>query len=998
MKGRGTMSDESKNKVWQKLRSNIILMILFVVVMVIASLIMRYQLISNARTTSELLLEGYVLNEENIVDTYENMLELSTNFVYEKEKENATVEEIKSGLYPYLDGFNEWYSGNSLRSIAIVDGQILSNDPAFEGFDDGVYDYTKTDWYKGAMMSEGEIYVTNAYDDYSTGKTNITMAKKVDGSDSVVVFDLFFDDYHTGKDDLDLPDDGAYYLCDKNGRVIYSKTNVYKTDDEIQDFAVSMLRRLDESSTKGYIGSYIDARGVNRSAYSDTLKNGWSVILTIPKENATFGMGTFYVGITIVFLCGIFLIIFLAARDIKQERANQLLRDERREMMYTTQVYQKAMSSTVLAYREVSYLNLDMDTFDTVYPENINRARSGKYQAGVTHLFEKGILSSDDPARTKELLSLRNIRSELSHKEYLEIRCRHKDENGSDEACLITITAAERENGKAVGATVVVRSIEEMLKQEEKQRELLTLAAERAEAANHAKSDFLSNMSHDIRTPMNAILGMTAIAAMHIDEKDRVMDALNKITISGKHLLGLINSVLDMSKIESGKITLEEGEFKLSDTIESLVSLFSAQIKQKKIDFSVKILNLEHEHVIGDDQRLQQIFINIMGNAVKFTPEGGSVTVSIAEKKSDIPTRACYEFVFEDTGIGMEKEFIDRIFEPFARAKDSRISGIEGTGLGMPIAVNIARLMGGDIKVESEVGKGSKFTVTVYLKINDITEDDLQELEDLSVLVIDDDDITCESACDILNSLAMRAEYVLSGDEGIARVKAAHDDKDDFALVIIDWKMPGKDGIETAREIRKIMGEEIPIIILSAYDWSDVEQEALLAGINAFIEKPLFKSRLTHVLKDVLGMKHDNGNEDKLEQFAKRDYSGKRVLLTEDNELNVEVAKEILGVVGLTVEVAYNGREAVDKVSQMPPGYYDMIFMDIQMPEMNGYEATKAIRSSDREDLKKIPIIAMTADAFTDDVKRSLAAGMNGHIAKPIDIAKLEKMIDKWIK
>jgi CheY-like chemotaxis protein len=348
----------------------------------------------------------------------------------------------------------------------------------------------------------------------------------------------------------------------------------------------------------------------------------------------------------------------------------------------------------------------------------------------------------------------------------------------------------------------------------------------------------------------------------------------------------------------------------------------------------------------------------------------------------------------------MEPEFIEQIFEPFARATDSRTSHVEGTGLGMPIALSVARLMGGDIQVESEPGKGSRFTVTVYLKIDDTTPEDLQELVALPVLVVDDEEVACISACEILNSLEMQAEYVQSGEEAVKRVWDVHEsiEEKDFSLVILDWKMPGKDGIETARDIRKLLGDEIPIIILSAYDWSSVEEEAQAAGVNAFIEKPLFRSRLTHVLKEVLGIHRESEKrETAVTQLNEHNYQDKRILLVEDNELNIEVAKELLEMMELQVETAYHGKEAVDLFAARPEGYYDLIFMDIQMPVMNGYEATRAIRSMDRKDAATIPIIAMTADAFADDVKKAQAAGMNGHLAKPIDIDKLEKTIVEWL-
>jgi CheY-like chemotaxis protein len=491
---------------------------------------------------------------------------------------------------------------------------------------------------------------------------------------------------------------------------------------------------------------------------------------------------------------------------------------------------------------------------------------------------------------------------------------------------------------------------------------------------------------------------MTAIAAMHVNEPERVMDALNKISISGKHLLGLINSVLDMSKIESGKINLCENEFDLADAIDNLITLVHTQIEAKGLDLKVNVAHVEHEHVIGDDQRLQQILLNILGNAIKFTPQGGSITLDIRELPSHIADRGCYEFVFTDTGIGMEKDFVERIFEPFARAADSRTSRIEGTGLGMSIAVNVARMMGGDIQVESELGHGSKFTVTVYLKLNEVTPEQLQQLVSLPVLVVDDEKAACESACEVLLSLDMQAEYALSGAEAVNRVTVAHHQQKDFAVVILDWKMPGMDGVETARRIRAQVGPEVPIIILSAYDWTEIEQEATQAGVNAFIEKPLFKSRLIHVLSRVLGLADNiSTNAAHLDSYVQQNYGGHRVLVVEDNELNIEVAGELLEMIGLEVDYAYNGQEAVDRLQEMPTGYYDLVFMDIQMPIMNGYEATQVIRNLEREDLRSIPIVAMTADAFAEDAQHALDAGMNAHLPKPVSIPQLEKIIAQFL-
>jgi signal transduction histidine kinase/DNA-binding response OmpR family regulator len=992
------MGKENRRKIWHKLKVNVTLMVIFIIVMVIGSLVMRRQLLENARDMNRLLLNNYSITEEKTMETYRTLLTLGARFIDEKEQEGASLEEIKSGLYPYLDGFYDLYDGDTIKSYAIINGRLISNDESLEAYDDGSYDYTQTEWYQGALEADGEIYSTNAYPDYFSGQMTVTLSKKVTNSGDVLVFDLFFDHYHGEESTLDLPENAAYYLCDAEGTVMYHETKVYDSYEEIQEFTDRVINTVGESASQGFLESYTDAKGEKRSAYTCRLENGWILILTIPENNALGTMRNIYLVITVTFLFGILFISIFIMHDYRREKNNQKLREERKSLAHAKEIYQKTISSTMLAYREVYFLDLDRNTFQSVYPETENPKAEEAYQETLELFFEKEVLSSDNPEELKKFLSLENIRAELMDKECMEIRCRCRGADEVKESGMITIAVADRENGRPVSVTLAIRSIENMIRQEEAQRELLELAAQQAEAANHAKSDFLSNMSHDIRTPMNAILGMTAIAAMHIDDKEKVLDSLNKITLSGRHLLGIINSVLDMSKIESGKTSLNEEEFNLSTSIEGLLALFRSQMTEKDLELKVNIAKIKHEDVIGDDQRLQQIFVNIMGNAVKFTPEGGKISMYIREKESNVSGRGCYEFVFEDTGIGMEKEFVDKIFEPFTRATDSRTTKIEGTGLGMSIAVNIAHMMGGDIKVESEPGKGSKFTVMVYLKINYETEEDLQKLVNLPVLVVDDEEDACESACEILNSLDMKAEYVLSGSDAVEKIKDVHEnhERDDFSVVILDWKMPDKDGLETAKEIRKLMGNEIPIIILSAYDWTDIEQEAVQAGINAFIEKPLFKSRLTHVLKEVLGIYQKEEKKSGLEELKQHDYTGKRVLIVEDIELNLEVLGEILNMIGVSYESAGNGKEAVKKVLEQPEEYYDLIFMDIQMPVMNGYEAAKEIRRS-REDLKKIPIIAMTADAFDDDVKKAKEAGMDGHIAKPIDIAKLEKAMEEWL-
>jgi signal transduction histidine kinase/DNA-binding response OmpR family regulator len=522
-------------------------------------------------------------------------------------------------------------------------------------------------------------------------------------------------------------------------------------------------------------------------------------------------------------------------------------------------------------------------------------------------------------------------------------------------------------------------------------------AYETARAANHAKSDFLANMSHDIRTPMNAIIGMTAIAAAHIDDRERVQDCLKKITVSSKHLLSLINEVLDMSKIESGKIDMIEEEFNLSDLVDNLLTMARPQLEAHQHELTVNIRSVEHEKVIGDSLRMQQVFVNLLSNAIKYTPDGGKIKLTITEKTTNQTTLGYYEVVFEDNGIGMSEEFVGRLFEPFTRAQDERIGRIQGTGLGMAITRNIIHMMGGNIAVESKLNRGTKFIVTFFLKLQNSQEQRREDFINLPVLVADDDEISVESACGMLEELGMRSEGVQSGKEAVKKVVEHHTASDDYFAVILDWKMPDMDGITTAKAIRKEVGEDVPIIIISAYDWSDIEHEAREAGVNAFISKPLFKSRLEHLFHSLSGNEECVSETEPLQEFENMDLSNYRVLLVEDNELNAEIATEILQMTGIQVDTAYDGAEAVDRIREAGAIRYDVILMDIQMPKMNGYDATRAIRNMGYANCKSVPIIAMTANAFAEDVQAALSAGMNEHIAKPLDLKALAAVLNKWV-
>ena len=536
----------------------------------------------------------------------------------------------------------------------------------------------------------------------------------------------------------------------------------------------------------------------------------------------------------------------------------------------------------------------------------------------------------------------------------------------------------------------------ELQKKLEKQSKQLKEALKSAEQANQAKSDFLARMSHDIRTPMNAIMGMATIAKAHVDERERILDCMEKINGASKLLLSLINEVLDMSNIESGRLILSEDEFNVGELLQDLVVMMQPEIKNKQQTLNIHVKNLRHENVKGDTQRIKQVLMNILSNAIKYTPENGRITIEIYEKD---PHNGIgnYQFVFEDNGRGMKPEFLDKIFEPFERASDDEIKRIQGTGLGMSISHKIIQMMGGDIKVESEYGKGSRFTIDMPLVCRDQKPDDKIEVEGLEVLVVDDDKIACLNTSSCLREIGINSECVYSGSEAIEKVRQHHLAEKEYFAVIIDLKMPQMNGIETTRQIRRFVGADVPIIILSAYDLEEYEAEAKEVKANGFITKPLYKSKLLQVLRSFL----DEGDQpEPIRPFklSNVDYSGKRILLVEDNELNREIAVEIIGSTGITIDTAINGLDAVHKVAQSEEGFYQIILMDIQMPIMDGYEATRQIRSLQRRDIAHMPIIAMTANAFSEDVTNAIKAGMNYHLAKPIDIGALMGILSKYLQ
>ena len=558
-------------------------------------------------------------------------------------------------------------------------------------------------------------------------------------------------------------------------------------------------------------------------------------------------------------------------------------------------------------------------------------------------------------------------------------------------ATTLLIPQRTDEDGNVTAVLVATRDATIEKQTEQKQEDALRSALAAAEHANKAKTVFLNSMSHDIRTPMNAILGFTALATTHLNNPELVKEYLQKISVSGQHLLSLINDVLDMSRIESGTIKLDNAPVHLPDVLHDLRTIILGNISAKQLDLYVDTQDIKHEDIVTDKLRLNQILLNIVGNAVKFTPAGGTINIRVTEKPCPRSGYATYVICVKDNGIGMSPEFQQHVFDSFSREQTATKSGIQGTGLGMAITKNIVDMMGGTVTVKSEQGKGSEFTVTLHCKISEtLTKSQpIPELRGARALVVDDDAQTCMSVSKMLREIEMAADWTTSGKEAILRAQEAHEQGRDFKVYIIDWLMPDMNGIETVRRIRKVIEPGTPIIILTAYDWSDIEQEAREAGVTAFVAKPLFMSELRAVLT------HTQTEPQPMQMPQHAGYAGKKVLLVEDNELNREIATAILEQAGLQVDSVEDGTDAVARMNTAAEDQYDLILMDIQMPQMDGYTATRKIRAIDNPRKANIPIVAMTANAFDEDRKKAFAAGMNAHVAKPIDMAVLSHTLDE---
>ena len=714
--------------------------------------------------------------------------------------------------------------------------------------------------------------------------------------------------------------------------------------------------------------------------YEGTAVQNWTMVGLVPVSIVNANLDELWFR-TAQIVAGIVAGLALLVILLIVRRSHTTLRRKNTEILYRDELFQK-LSRNV----DDVFLMVDVKTTKADYVSpNIERLlgipwREVRQDARVLAALHPNGFPELDKNYLKGLLSgqQREWDFEFEHRETKERRWFH------------VIAIGSEVEGRAKYILVLSdRTADKQVNQ------ALSNAVAAAETANRAKSTFLSNMSHDIRTPMNAIIGFTTLALSNIDDTDRVKDYLAKTLASSNHLLSLINDVLDMSRIESGKIHLEEVEVNLSDVLHDLKTIVSGQIFAKQLELYMDVMDVTDEDVYCDKTRLNQILLNLLSNAIKFTPAGGTVSVRVRQLAGKVRGCGQYEFRIKDNGIGMSQEFAQKIFEPFERERTSTVSRIQGTGLGMAITKNIVDMMGGTIEVQTAQGKGSEFIIRVPLRVQAEHRpvEKITELEGLKALVVDDDFNTCDSVTKMLVKVGMRAEWTLSGKEAVLRARQSIEMSDVYHAYIIDWRLPDMNGIEVTRQIRSL-NDDTPIIILTAYDWSDIEVEAKAAGVTAFCSKPMFLSDLRETLMSALGQKLTDASQELLPE-KNADFKDRHILLVEDNELNREIAQEILREYGFRVDTAENGEVAVEKVSTAAPGSYDLVLMDVQMPVMDGYTATRKIRALDDPARAKLPILAMTANAFDEDRRNALESGMNGFLSKPIVIGDLVQELRK---
>ena len=925
----------------------------------------------------------------------EEVLHKSNNMLKEMVRKNLT----------YLHLYNGFLASTSDEAEIQAYIEAAQQDTGFVGFyflsyDGNYMTVTGETGYLGLQanldekLSKGEDIVMNAA---LPGKPQMLVfaSPKTQGSYRGFAYDAIAIAYYNDAV-LKLLDNSAFqgnasnYVIYPDGRVVIDnsvnrKETVYNFIAMLRDYSdlsEEQILALSDAFAQGSSGNLRVTLGDTSYylVYEGTAVQSWTMLGLVPVRvvNASldklwFHTAQIVAGITVGMAV---LVILLIVR-----RSHTTLRRKNTEISYRDELFKK-LSLNV----DDVFLMLDAETakVDYVSP-NIERLL--------------GIPWKEVRQDARVLAALHPKDSPDRDKNYLEGLLSGQQREWDDE--YVHLETGERRwfHIVAMGSEVEGRTKHILVMSDrtaDKQvNQALSDAVAAAETANRAKSTFLSNMSHDIRTPMNAIIGFTTLAISNIDDKDRVKDYLAKTLASSNHLLSLINDVLDMSRIESGKLHLEEVEVNLSDVLHDLKTIVSGQIYAKQLEFYMDAMDVTDEDVYCDKTRLNQILLNLLSNAIKFTPAGGTVSVRVRQLAGQVRGCGQYEFRIKDNGIGMSPEFAKKIFEPFERERTSTVSRIQGTGLGMAITKNIVDMMGGTIEVQTAQGKGTEFTVCVPMRAQ--TEqrpvEKITELEGLKALVVDDDFNTCDSVTKMLVKVGMRAEWTLSGKEAVLRARQSIEMSDVYHAYIIDWRLPDMNGIEVTRQIRSLH-DDTPIIILTAYDWSDIEVEAKAAGVTAFCSKPMFMSDLRETLMSALGQNQTNAAQELLPQ-KNADFKGRHILLVEDNELNREIAQEILREYGFRVDTAENGAVAVEKVCTAAPGSYDLVLMDVQMPVMDGYTATRKIRALDDPARAKIPILAMTANAFDEDRCNALESGMNGFLSKPIVISDLVQELHK---
>ena len=772
-------------------------------------------------------------------------------------------------------------------------------------------------------------------------------------------------------DDFPVSMNGAIVICDDNGVVSTNQGALLgKTYEQLQ--------KTSENNAAYKRENIMRIRKKGNTWYGRKDKIGEYVIYVFFPASQIYMLRSIVTGIYLALAVMIHLLILLIQSNVEKTTLRQ------------SQKRMRIINALGTAYFSISLFDLTAGKIEMIKKsdhdadeseiEPLSERKLKQMWEDVSEEFRKGF---------RQFIDMNTVVERLQEHSTLTYTCQL-----TDGTWILSVIVPQRfdKEGNIQAILLANRDITRDKEKELEQEKVLRNALVAAEHANKAKTNFLNSISHDIRTPMNAVIGFTALATTHIDNKELVLEYLKKISVSGQHLLSLINDVLDMSRIESGVVKLEEVKVHLPDVFHDLRSIIQGNISSKQLELYIDTQNVVHEDIITDKLRLNQVLLNIVGNAIKFTPVGGMINIRVSEQPCRRAGYGSYAFSIRDSGIGMSKEFQNHIFDAFAREQTVTKSGIQGTGLGLAISKNIIDMMGGTINVNSEPGKGSEFVVSVECKLSEETVKykPVPELQGARALVVDDDADTCMSVCKMLRDIEMLADWTTSGKEAILRTKEACEMKKEFKAYIIDWQMPDMNGIETVRRIRKVIGnEDTPIIILTAYDWSDVEEEAKEAGVTAFVSKPLFMSELRAVLA------HQAVEPVVQDTKEKYRYAGKKILLVEDNELNREIATAILEEAGLKIEVVEDGTDAVERMSVADESEFDLILMDIQMPKMDGYTATREIRTLRNNKKANIPIIAMTANAFEEDKQKAFEAGMNAHISKPINIDMILHTLDQ---